>query len=286
METKVCRKCGIKKPITDYYLDKGKPRNICKVCHCSETNARKIALGITKNPTEKLEAKREGYKVCRICKEEKPLALFARNISNKDGYRNECKLCSSHNYKKEHDLWYKDKEKRKAQMKAYRKAHPEIQKAYVERNRERIREKSKEYWLKKGPEILAKRTKEDVARWNRTRYRRHKLQRIVLSGLQRGFKDKKNYDLGSILPYTIEELKAHLESQFQPGMTWENHGLHGWHIDHIKPVCTFDFLDGDLSNPEVVKVVQQCWALSNLRPLWAKDNLSRPKDGNDTLIPS
>jgi len=70
-----------------------------------------------------------------------------------------------------------------------------------------------------------------------------------------------------ILPYTLEELISHLENNFTEGMTWENYGE--WHVDHIKPMAsfTFDTIDDDSFN--------ECWSLSNLQPLWAKDNLSK-----------
>lgn len=64
---------------------------------------------------------------------------------------------------------------------------------------------------------------------------------------------------------SIEELKSYLESKFQPGMTWENHGK--WHIDHIKPLCKFD-----LTNRE--QFIQACH-FSNLQPLWAVDNIRK-----------
>ena len=54
----------------------------------------------------------------------------------------------------------------------------------------------------------------------------------------------------------------HLERQFLRGMTWDNYGE--WHIDHIVPVTAFD-----LTNDEDLIA---CFALTNLRPLWAKDN--------------
>lgn len=63
---------------------------------------------------------------------------------------------------------------------------------------------------------------------------------------------------------SYEQLVEHLESQFVEGMTWENYGLRGWHIDHIKPVCSFDHTDTD--------EVRECWHYSNLQPLWAIDN--------------
>ena len=70
-----------------------------------------------------------------------------------------------------------------------------------------------------------------------------------------------------ILPYTLEELITHLENNFTEGMTWENYGE--WHVDHIKPMAsfTFDSVDDESFN--------ECWSLSNLQPLWAKDNLSK-----------
>lgn len=66
---------------------------------------------------------------------------------------------------------------------------------------------------------------------------------------------------------TWEQVRNHLENQFQPGMTWDNHGIHGWHIDHIRPCASFD-----LTDPEQQK---QCFHYTNLQPLWAKDNLAK-----------
>jgi len=69
--------------------------------------------------------------------------------------------------------------------------------------------------------------------------------------------------------YTLSELKYHLQGQFQPGMTWQNFGQ--WHIDHVQPIATFHFTtyhDKDF---------KRCWALSNLRPLWERDNWTRKK---------
>ncbi len=64
---------------------------------------------------------------------------------------------------------------------------------------------------------------------------------------------------------SIPELKQHLESKFQDGMTWENHGE--WHIDHIRPCASFNLAD------EAEQ--RACFHFSNLQPLWARDNLSK-----------
>lgn len=61
---------------------------------------------------------------------------------------------------------------------------------------------------------------------------------------------------------SIAELRAHLESKFQAGMTWANYGE--WHIDHERPVASFDLRD-----PEQQR---QCFHFTNLQPLWADEN--------------
>ena len=66
---------------------------------------------------------------------------------------------------------------------------------------------------------------------------------------------------------SIQEVCRHLESQFLLGMTWDNYGLHGWHIDHIRPCASFD-----LTDPEQQK---QCFHYTNLQPLWAADNIRK-----------
>jgi hypothetical protein len=65
-----------------------------------------------------------------------------------------------------------------------------------------------------------------------------------------------------MLGYTPEELIRHLERQFLPGMGWHNRAE--WHIDHIVPLVSFKLHE-----------VKAAWALSNLRPLWVKENLSK-----------
>lgn len=73
--------------------------------------------------------------------------------------------------------------------------------------------------------------------------------------------------------YTAEELRAHLEARFRPGMTWTNYGLRGekWHVDHVRPVSSFKLPD------EMI----QCFALTNLQPLWAKDNLAKARKNGE-----
>lgn len=63
----------------------------------------------------------------------------------------------------------------------------------------------------------------------------------------------------------LSTLKEHLESQFKPGMSWENYG--DWHVDHIRPCSSFDLTKNEEQ--------QKCFHYSNLQPLWAHENLKK-----------
>lgn len=71
----------------------------------------------------------------------------------------------------------------------------------------------------------------------------------------------------TLLGYSVFDLIPHLERQFIDGMSWDNMG--DWHIDHIVPLKCFNISGVD--DPEL----KAAWALTNLRPLWAKDNMRK-----------
>jgi hypothetical protein len=92
----------------------------------------------------------------------------------------------------------------------------------------------------------------------------HRLRVRVRKALQHGVKGGSAVkDLGC----TLDELRAHITAQFEPGMTWDNWGLYGWHIDHIIPLASFD-----LTDPAQFK---QAAHYTNLQPLWAGDNMAK-----------
>ena len=96
--------------------------------------------------------------------------------------------------------------------------------------------------------------------------------------------NKNGQSSSKYLPYTIQELKQHLEKQFEPWMNWDNQGKYDpktwndgdpttwtWQIDHIIPQSKLSYTSIDQDN------FQKAWALNNLRPLSAKQNIL---DGN------
>lgn len=67
----------------------------------------------------------------------------------------------------------------------------------------------------------------------------------------------------ALLGCTFDQARAHLERQWKPGMTWDNHGTY-WEIDHVLPLASFD-----LSNPaEMAKAMHY----TNLQPLTQRAN--------------
>jgi transposase len=73
------------------------------------------------------------------------------------------------------------------------------------------------------------------------------------------------------------ELRDHLESLFEEGMTWDNYGYRGWHVDHVVPCSSFDLQDPAQQ--------QKCFHYTNLQPLWAKENFAK-SDSIDWEPPS
>lgn len=70
-----------------------------------------------------------------------------------------------------------------------------------------------------------------------------------------------------LLGCSSQQLREHLERQFLPGMTWDNYGKHGWHVDHVRPCASFDLTDPEQQH--------QCFHYTNLQPLWAADNIRK-----------
>lgn len=148
---------------------------------------------------------------------------------------------------------------------------PEVSKRYHaeyrEKNRELLREKvrfhfeqNRERYRQSAMAYTTRRRKSDPA----FRAAGNLRSRIGMALRYQAVK-RQHSQTRDLLGCSFDELKVYLESLFSEGMTWENYGRTGWHIDHIIPLSSFD-----LSNEsELRKAVH----FSNLQPLWAKDNI-------------
>jgi hypothetical protein len=152
-------------------------------------------------------------------------------------------------------------------------------KQYRKNNIEKLKEKKKKYYLK-NKEYIKKKVKNYVKE-NRDKVRKISLKiyhrryntdlhfnlitklRSRLNSALKNKKWKKNSKFSQYIGCSLEDLKLHLEKQFQPGMSWKNRKE--WHIDHIIP------LSSAKNEQELYKLCHY----TNLQPLWAIDNIKK-----------
>jgi hypothetical protein len=95
-----------------------------------------------------------------------------------------------------------------------------------------------------------------------------RLSMAVSAGIRRSLKTGKGgKGWESLVGYSIDRLMEHLQKHFQPGMSFENYGE--WHIDHKIPLAAHNF-----ETPDDIDF-KRAWALGNLQPLWAVDNIKK-----------
>jgi hypothetical protein len=236
---KTCSKCGVDKPLNDYYKNntsKSGYNSVCKTCYKKRASERSKKIYQNKIILDKIIIK---DKVCRICNIKKNISLFDKKKENKDGYRNECKVCRKlYEYKwkienpsnvKKNAKKYRDKEEKKEMHRKYAKEY--------------VRNKTNTNVLYKLKTKISCRIREAMRR--------------------KGF-TKRNVT-SQIIGCSWEEFKQHLENQFQKEMTWDNYGMKGWHIDHHIPLAT----------AETEEDVYRLNHYTNLKPLWWYQNLSK-----------
>ena len=192
------------------------------------------------------------------------------NASSRDYYHKNKEKCSlaCKEYAKKHK-----KELKQKRAERYKKNKAELAKRVSDRyfaNHEENKRKAKE---KREANKKLRNAKQKERYESDIQY---KLINCIRARIYHAIKSTETFrrsNIKQLIGCSYSVLKAHIEKQFEPGMSWNNHSLHGWHIDHIKPVNIFD-----LTDPEQQKL---CFHYTNLRPLWATKNLSRPKNGSD-----
>jgi hypothetical protein len=193
-------------------------------------------------------------KKCGRCGAIKALDCFNSDKSQKDGKSYCCRPC-----RKEIDnRWYlKHRESKKQYDNLWRASNRDKSNGYSKAWRSRNPDKAKEIIKKSN-----NKKRNDLGK---------KMSGYVSCRMRCSLKDgsKATRRWEDLVGYSTEQLKKHLEIKFMPGMTWENYNRYGWHIDHIIPISAFNFFTPDDID------FKRCWALGNLQPLWAKDNLSK-----------
>jgi hypothetical protein len=209
-------------------------------------------------------------RICKTCDLEKMLSDFPREM-RKDRwyYLPHCKLCIEI--------------KKGPGKKIYRKKNSGIlkikKKEYYENNKsipkfQEARRKVRENGRNK------RRENEKLKRINDPIFKlRDNVRVMIRLMIFNNYGSKNGSSISEYLPFTITELRKHLEQQFEPWMTWENYGKYKaktwddndpstwtWQIDHIIPQSDLPYSSMEDDN------FKKCWSLENLRPLSSKIN--------------
>lgn len=238
----------------------------------------------------------------RSCGLEKPLDQFKGTASL-------CVECQ----KKYQKQWYEDnKEDILKEAAQYRAEHTneikEKDKRYRENNKDKLKEKDKQYyennkeiitlnaknWYRNNKEKKKeydKQYREDNKKIRNAAVKERRendpsfklrvyLSRDIGRALKSHSSSKQGKSITQYLPYTDEQLRLHIENQFEPWMNWDNHGKYvpetwdddnsdtwTWQLDHIIPQSDFRYTSMEDEG------FKKCWALENLRPLGAKQNV-------------
>lgn len=219
--------------------------------------------------------------VCKLCGETDVSQFRQRTISGKMYYVKYCRACEAKLSREYHA--------------AHKEERAQYQKKYIAENKDIVREKKKEYdknhypLIKEDKALYDKeyaKNNRDVINNNRKNRRKndptYKLSHYISGRIRKilgKFGHKKKGSCINHLDYSFQELKEHIEQQFESWMNWDNQGVYDpetwddndpstwkWQLDHIIPVSTFNYTS--MEDEEFKK----CWALTNLRPLSAKQN--------------
>ena len=189
-------------------------------------------------------------KRCPKCGIEKSSDDFNKHKANLSGLQSYCRTCQQKLIR----VWRENNaDQVKQQHQHYREAHREQRREY---NRQ-WREKNRHYWR----DYQNERLRTDTS---------YRLRNYIGAAIRKAIR-KNRKSAFNILGYTVDELRQHLESLFQPGMSWENYGT-AWHIDHITPKSWFKIEGPDGVDEYELKL---CWSLDNLQPMWGDENLEK-----------
>ena len=196
----------------------------------------------------------ELLKKCTKCKRSLPINEFYKL---KRGVASWCRECKS----QRHKLWAQTERAKQLKRGSYHKnigSHKKYRWQYKTRRNE-----------------LAKcRAKNDISFAIKTRMRS-----LVYRSLRMSLEKKDGNKWQELTGYSINDLREHLEAKFSDGMSWQKFLMGEIHIDHIIPIAAFNITS--YADPDF----KRCWALNNLQPLWAEENIKKGAKLNNPFQP-
>lgn len=203
-------------------------------------------------------------KTCTLCKKEKDLCNFSKNVNSPDGFMCRCKECEKDRKKWYYSEQYCDvmKSKRETQKDALNK----YSKDYHSKNKHTIHQRNK-VWRSKNKESIRSR----IRRYYKTseKFRMSVILRSRIRSALKRFHTTKKARTFELIGCGLKELKSHLCSLMKDGMTWDKLMSGEIHVEHKIPCALFD----------LTKKSHQlaCFHFSNLQPMFGHDNLVKNK---------
>jgi hypothetical protein len=216
---------------------------------------------------------------CPCCRKEKRQKDKGKikncNTHNINYWQSHCPICRSE-YNKIYNAEHKEEKKLK-------------NRAYEQKNKDKINAKARRNRAKKRK---FKETAEykNVRNLTPIRKIRGSISASILKMLKSNGGSKQGKSILDNLPHKLEEFENHIEALFyhpdnlgsngDVWMNWNNFGQYRfdiwvndnsftwvWNLDHIIPHCNFQY------SSMKDQLFKDCWALSNLRPYSAKQNI-------------
>jgi len=222
--------------------------------------------------------------ICIVCGLDKNVdEFYFRKDTSK--YSNTCKECAKQTSKKNGAIYRQEnRTQERARDKTNRERFKNNLRAYRDENKDSKAEYDRQYRKDHQVMIMDRNLEyQKQKRQNDPSFRlRTNVSAQIFTALRKNGSSKNGNSILKYLPYTIQELKQHLEQQFESWMTWHNQGIYRsdiyksddnstwtWHLDHIIPQSKLPYtsmLDDNF---------KKCWALDNLRPLKSIDNIRK-----------
>jgi len=277
MEEKVCSKCKIPQPIGNFNKHKRCKDGLnpeCKSCIKLYNTSRNQDPEVIKKRKEKYDsrtkeqidllnlkkrarkrkmtldeiikedkivsdAEKLNMKYCYTCLRTLDKSCFSKHKMSKDGLNTVCKECRIVVTRK----YYKDNVTDITEKKT----------VYRKNNWDYILDRQKKYTKKRKIEDPMFRLTMNI---------RNRVRQYIKS---KGIKLSVTSSTYEMIGCTPQELREYIESKFVDGMSWDNYGFDGWHLDHIVPLASVN------NREEIIKLNHY----TNLQPLWAIDNLKK-----------
>lgn len=208
------------------------------------------------------EKNTETHKWCTKCESLVAREDYGKNKGRHDGLSVYCKPCQR----------IKSSEEKKTEQ--YKKRRTQYMEIYREKNRDKMNEYARE-WGQNNRDKRNQYGREANKLWMRNKRQndpcfrlRCNISRNISFAFRASNSSKRGESVLKHLPYTKEQLKEHIQNQFDSNMSWDNYGSY-WHLDHIVPQDALPYDSFD--HPNFLK----CWSLDNLRPLEAKENIRK-----------